>query len=218
MSSRSLLCCKDPTSAGEQAILDAGVKLFSRHGFDGVSMRQVASEARVSKSNIYHHFKSKEDLYLAIIRHSVEAVSAMIDTLAEGRGELDERLRDFTRSHLEHLFRNATTVRLVLREMLAGTSQLQKALVDQLVGGLIERLVGIFEKGQAAGVLRKGFDPGLCAFLVLGSNLFYFQTDRLRRFEPLNRFSQAPEVFSEQLTDLMLRGMLVDGRAQELPA
>jgi len=214
MASSSAKLRNHAPSAGEQAILQAGVKLFSRHGFDGVSMRAVAREAAVSKSNIYHHFESKEALYLAIIKHSADAVSEMIENLAEGRGELDARLHKFTRTHLEHLFRNATTARLVLREVLSGTTRLQKAMVDQLIGGLIERLVSIFEKGQKAGVLRKGFDPGLCAFLVLGSNLFYFQTDKLRQIEPLNRFSQSPEVFSEQLTDLMLRGMLAGGEKE----
>ena len=61
-------------SAGEAAILDAAVRLFSRHGYDGVSMRSVAREAGVSKSNIYHHFESKEALYLANIAEHVVLV------------------------------------------------------------------------------------------------------------------------------------------------
>ena len=45
-------------SAGEKAILDAAVQLFSEYGYDGVSMRRIAEAAGVSKSNIYHHFTS----------------------------------------------------------------------------------------------------------------------------------------------------------------
>ena len=57
-----------PQSAGEIAILDAAVHLFSEHGYDGVSMRRIAQAAGVSKANIYHHFDSKQALYFAIMR------------------------------------------------------------------------------------------------------------------------------------------------------
>jgi AcrR family transcriptional regulator len=57
-------------SAGEKAILEAAVQLFSKNGFDGVSMRDIAEAAGVSKSNIYHHFKSKRVLYRSILRAS----------------------------------------------------------------------------------------------------------------------------------------------------
>ena len=39
-------------SAGEKAILETALRLFSELGFEGVSMRAVAREAGVSKSNI----------------------------------------------------------------------------------------------------------------------------------------------------------------------
>ena len=62
MSQPSNAAARPERSAGENAILEAAVRLFSRHGFEGVSMRAVANEAGVSKSNIYHHFASKEAL------------------------------------------------------------------------------------------------------------------------------------------------------------
>ena len=70
MTTCSLGLSAEAHSAGEKAILETAVRLFSELGFEGVSMRTVAREAGVSKSNIYHHFESKEALYLAIIRSS----------------------------------------------------------------------------------------------------------------------------------------------------
>ena len=77
-------------------------------------IRAADSESRIDR---YFLWSGDNRLLLAIIKHSADAVSEMIETLAEGRGELDARLRKFTRSHLEHLFQNATTVRLVLRDV-----------------------------------------------------------------------------------------------------
>ena len=53
---------------GEQAILEAAEILFADKGFDAVSMSAIARLAETSKPNIYHHFKSKHGLYLAVMQ------------------------------------------------------------------------------------------------------------------------------------------------------
>ncbi|MCP4048031.1 MAG: helix-turn-helix transcriptional regulator [Gammaproteobacteria bacterium] len=50
-------------SSGELAILEAAECLFADRGFDAVSMSAIAKLANTSKSNIYHHFKNKNELY-----------------------------------------------------------------------------------------------------------------------------------------------------------
>jgi TetR/AcrR family transcriptional repressor of mexJK operon len=49
------------------AILDVAKRLFPAHGFDGVSMDQIAAEAGVSKLTVYSHFGDKESLFSAAI-------------------------------------------------------------------------------------------------------------------------------------------------------
>ena len=195
--------------AGEQAILDAAVELFSRHGFDGVSMRTIAIQAGVSKSNIYHHFKSKEELYLAIMQSSAERFSDMVEALAEGKGSFDQRLRVFARSHLEHLFDNRMTVRLMLREVFGGEEKWRRILVDQVVGGIFQRLITIFEKGQEQGLLRPGLDPSLCAMQLLGADLFYFQAYKMLRVFPDVGHALDRDRYSEEMMNIILDGMLV---------
>ncbi len=198
-------------SAGEQAILDAAVRLFSESGFDGVSMRSIARAAGVSKSNIYHHFDSKEALYLAIMQASASHLAAMVDQLAEGKGAFDRRLREFARAHLAHLFDNAMTMRLMLRELFQGDARWRRVMVEQVVGGIFERLIGIFENGQRAGLLRPGLDPGTCAFMILGVDVFYFQTEDMQHYPPLEKYRLPRTDFSDEVMDILLRGMLVPG-------
>ena len=195
--------------AGEQAILDAAVELFSRHGFDGVSMRTIAMQAGVSKSNIYHHFKSKEELYLAIMQSSAERFSDMVEALAEGKGSFDQRLRVFARSHLEHLFDNRMTVRLMLREVFGGEEKWRRILVDQVVGGIFQRLITIFEKGQEQGLLRPGLDPSLCAMQLLGADLIYFQAYKMLKVFPDVGHALDRDRYSEEMMNIILDGMLV---------
>ena len=204
-------------SAGEQAILDAAVRLFSTHGYDGVSMRRIAESAGVSKANIYHHFTSKEALYYAIMRRSAEELVSLLERLAEGQGSFEQRLEAFAEAHVEHLFENDTTVRLVLREAFAGDERKARALVELVVGGIFDRLVAIFRIGQEAGVLRDDLDPGLCATVLVGGDLFYFQAHRVLQQIPEAGFAREPGRYSRQMIDILLHGML-RGRGARRPA
>jgi AcrR family transcriptional regulator len=48
-------------------VLDAALKLFSRHGYGATSVRQIAEEAGVSVGAVYHHFPDKEAIFRSLI-------------------------------------------------------------------------------------------------------------------------------------------------------
>jgi TetR/AcrR family transcriptional regulator len=216
MQANSITAPDPRRSAGEKAILDAAIRLFSECGYDGVSMRQIAAAAGVSKSNIYHHFASKEALYLGILHGSAQHLSEIVEDLAEGQGNFQQRLRVFAEAHLDHLFANDTTLRLVLREAFSGNEEKSRMVVDQVVGGIFSRMVAIFQAGQAAGILRADLDPGLCATLLMGANLFFFQAQGMLRLIPEAGFAQDAAGFNRQMADVMLNGMLSQEYAKEM--
>ena len=203
-------------STGEKAILDAAVELFSENGYDGVSMRQIAEAAGVSKSNIYHHFASKDALYLGILHGSAQHLSEIVEDLAEGDGDFQRRLRVFAEAHMEHLFANEMTLRLVLREAFSGDEVKSRVVVDQVVGGIFKRMVAIFQAGQNAGIIRADLDPGLCATLLMGANLFFFQAQGMLRLIPEAGFAKDSTGFNRQMVDVMLNGMLCEDYAREM--
>ena len=203
-------------STGEKAILDAAVELFSECGYDGVSMRQIAEAAGVSKSNIYHHFASKDALYLGILHGSAQHLSEIVEDLAEGDGDFQRRLRVFAEAHMEHLFANEMTLRLVLREAFSGDEEKSRLVVDQVVGGIFKRMVAIFQAGQNAGIIRADLDPGLCATLLMGANLFFFQAQGMLRLIPEAGFAKDSTGFNRQMVDVMLNGMLCEDYAREM--
>ena len=59
---------------GRERILRAAYCLFVGSGYQSVSMQQIADEAGVQKATLYHHFRSKDDLFAAIVR----AVNAQV--------------------------------------------------------------------------------------------------------------------------------------------
>jgi AcrR family transcriptional regulator len=51
---------------GRDLLIDVATRLFMQHGFDGVSMQQIATAANMTKGSPYYHFKGKEDLFLNV--------------------------------------------------------------------------------------------------------------------------------------------------------
>jgi len=47
----------------KEDILEAALTLFSRFGYDGTSISHIAKEAKLTKGGVYHHFRSKDDLF-----------------------------------------------------------------------------------------------------------------------------------------------------------
>lgn len=75
-----------PHNPKRQAILDAATCAFIAHGYSGASMEAIAEAAPVSKPTLYNHFKSKQDLFAAVIECRCEA---LLSTLSSVQAELN---------------------------------------------------------------------------------------------------------------------------------
>ncbi len=59
-----------------ERILNAAERLFSAHGIDGVSVRQIAAAARVPLALLTYYFGNKQGLYRAVFQRRIEPISA----------------------------------------------------------------------------------------------------------------------------------------------
>lgn len=69
-------------SAGErrEQLIDVARGLFAAKGFDGTSIEEIASRAKVSKPVVYEHFGGKEGLYAVIVDRELTTISTTITT------------------------------------------------------------------------------------------------------------------------------------------
>jgi AcrR family transcriptional regulator len=88
-----------PRAVRERQILDAAVRVFSRHGYHDASMDEVSEVAGISKPMIYAYLGSKEDLFAACIRREaglmLEAIVAGIEPGQAPDVQLWHGLRSF---------------------------------------------------------------------------------------------------------------------------
>ena len=188
-------------------ILRAAESLFSRHGFDGVSMNAIALQAGVSKANVFHHFSSKQALYLAVLRGACQDSATHLQQLGTDTGTLAQRLDEFAESQLKHMLEQGRVTRLILRELLKDGEQQGRELAEKVFGDNFARLVEIIRAGQTRGELRADVDPAMVATLLIGANVFFFESQEvLRHFRDVD-FARAPGRYSRMLVDILLRGI-----------
>jgi AcrR family transcriptional regulator len=60
----------------EKVIIKSGMKLFAQKGFSSTSIQEIATESGISKGAFYLHFKSKDDLLLAILAYIFDTIES----------------------------------------------------------------------------------------------------------------------------------------------
>jgi AcrR family transcriptional regulator len=59
-------------------IQQVAVELFTEHGYDGTSLREIAERLEVTKAALYYHFKSKEDIVASLMEDYAKKMDALI--------------------------------------------------------------------------------------------------------------------------------------------
>lgn len=131
----------------QQAIRAAGLKLLHRHGYEGMSLRQLAAEIGLQQGSLYNHIRTKQDLLVDLLRgHMLDLLQALDLELAEIT-EPVVRLRAFIAFHLHyHMTRQAEVfvINFELRsleaenyaEIIALRQRYEKVLAEILAAGM----------------------------------------------------------------------------------
>ena len=151
-------------------ILKAAMHLFANRGFHETSMSEVAREAHVSKALIFWHFKTKEELFVAVLNRLLEPY--FID-FAEEAGVLDERaqIRKLVEFYLDFVRDNASSVRFFLAQMLHD-QRFSEGLNEQVLkiySGYRGMLVELIAQAQQKGLCALRFTPQAAAGFLLSA-------------------------------------------------
>jgi AcrR family transcriptional regulator len=145
-----------------QAILDKTLLLLEKHGYEGVSVDDVAAAAGVAKTTIYRHWPSKPELIAAAARPLFQELDEA-PLRGNVRAELVQLL-EYVRSLMSG--RSGRILRILLRE--AGTH----APVNELVQPAIYRRRRLFSqvlnRAVARGEVRADVDQDVVVDMLLG--------------------------------------------------
>ncbi len=97
-------------------LLDIAIDLFAQRGFAGTSIRDIAGAAGCSAANVYHHFRNKEALMLAILEQSMRNLPGRLRAAMAAASPPLDRFEQLVRAHIANSTRYLRETRIFLIE------------------------------------------------------------------------------------------------------
>lgn len=69
-----------------QRLIDVAIELFKRHSVAGTSLQMISEELGLTKSAIYHHFRTRDELLSAVIEPVISRVAVVVEAAEARRG------------------------------------------------------------------------------------------------------------------------------------
>jgi TetR/AcrR family transcriptional regulator len=144
---------RTPTGEANAArILDAALDVFAAYGFRGARIDQIAAAAGLSKPNLLYYFRTKEELYTAVLARTLEMWLEPLRDL-DARMDPKEALTAYITRKLDYSRSHPKASRLFAMEMLQGAPHLGPTLAGPLLD-LVEAKARAIETWIGEGRLR----------------------------------------------------------------
>ena len=158
--------------ATKREIVDVARRLFSEHGFSSTGITDIQSATGLTKGAFYHHFRSKEDVALAVVEAARADYAAFWADLASLGGRPVDRLEACLERVVElnerPEWRNCRMLVMLSAEAAGADERLRKA-----VGGLRGEAVQVWEKliadAQQTGHVTKAIHAGVAAEWIMST-------------------------------------------------
>jgi TetR/AcrR family transcriptional regulator len=156
----------------KKAIIDAAEKIFFTQGIEKATMAEVAQEAQLSKGTLYLYFKSKEELYKAIILRAFRVLKRILRAAIDKAQTGYENLLALTTAYVDfafeypHYFNTILDYQNETFDLTQDETESVKALEEgnSVIGILIQTL----KKGMQDGTIFCPTDPTEVAFVLWG--------------------------------------------------
>lgn len=189
-------------------ILEAALQLFSKHGYRGTSIREIAEGAGLSTGNVYHHFPDKETLFRTLLDQYWEAIDTpdfpFNKALAAGAFPNDlEALAEAARESVSAYRRHVALIYVDVVEF-DGTHirKFYSDMSDRFATFLSRR----FPDGSLEDQLAPGLNPSTALMVASRVFLHYFAVEIL--FGVPNQLGrETPEALKE-ISKILRRGLL----------
>lgn len=157
----------------EEKVLNAALKEFSEHGYEGARIDRIARLAKVNKAMIYYHFKSKEALYEKIFSNIIQSIYGFIKDYISSENDQWDQVYPLIESYISHITKfDVDIIRIMLRELSTGGKYFKKIAIPNLVFPIFEYIEKVSNKAGREKRIR-GINPHHLFLIVVGSAVFF---------------------------------------------
>lgn len=136
-----------------ESIMLVARDLFGRRGYAAVSIGDIAQGVGVTRSALYHHFSSKEDMFAAVMIDLLRSNAAKVRRRLEGPGTAGEKLREIAAIALHDIPRYAD-MEALMRDVRENLSQTQRDAVEAAYAEMGDAFRALMRQGIASGEWR----------------------------------------------------------------
>ena len=148
-----------------EGLLAVAVQLFNEQGYDATSVADLARRLGLTKSALYHHFASKEELLAVALEAALGGLEAVLDEPGAREGAASDRLRFVLTGATDVLVAQLPAVTLLLR--VRGNSPVEQAALERR-RVFDHRVTALVAAAQAEGSVRDDVDAAVAARLLFG--------------------------------------------------
>lgn len=153
-----------------EALLKAAALGLSRHGFLNLTLEQVARDAGYTRGALYHQFKDKQELTLAVLAWIVELWDTEVRPLVEREKEPTEAFFALARAHAAFYQRDVARVTGTLASEFAGKDHPVGRAVVEAYTEMTDLCVDLVRTGRAKGSIpSSGPSDRVTAFGAIGA-------------------------------------------------
>jgi AcrR family transcriptional regulator len=151
-----------------QEILQSAHACFARKGFEASTVDEIVTHSGLSKGAIYNYFKSKDEIYLALMEGQTnESGTKFTKAIAERETALD-KLNYLFEAYLlndpnDEENKDQALVHFEFRLYSTRKPELKKALTERYKSFFVTLLAGIIKEGKTTGEFKKEIDPDMYA-------------------------------------------------------
>lgn len=149
----------------KRAIFESAIKVFSKSGYTGATMDEVVAKAGVAKGSLYYHFKSKEELFIFIIKEGMNLIHEEVEKATEGMDNPYEIIQESVKVMLKYVYENKDLFKVIISQ-LWGNEERNDMLRDE-IKTLIDNSTSKFKAGIIGGFI-KDEDPELLSYSLVG--------------------------------------------------
>lgn len=190
-------------AGSREAIFDAAADLFSRFGFDGVTVDDIAKAAGVNRAMLYYHFADKLALYRDIVCRMLDEAATRVGAVVEQPLSAPEKLERFIAGFVNLADTHPYFPPLMLREMAEGALHFDTDILTRLRKVFLA-FARLLEEGQQAGAFR-AVNPVLAYMSVLGPVLLNAARERVAQQPGRERLPMFVQVPHDELAAHMTR-------------
>ena len=187
------------------AIEDAAIELFIEQGYHATSMRQIKDRAGLALGGIYNHFKSKDEIFEAIIvdKHPYKKILPLI-LAAEGE-TIEEFLSNAARVVITELTSQQYYVKLMLIEIAEFNGRHGASLIKEIA----PKILPVFERLVKSRKELRVTHPAILMRSFIGMVLSYMLTDIVISQSILKNLM--PKNALDTYIDIYMHGILKGG-------